>query len=170
MNYVAETEQLLLREWLLSDASFVFELLNSAGWIKYIGNRNINQLSDAEEYITQRLQAGIDKNNFGFWCVVLKSTQLPIGMVGIVEREWLECPDFGFAFLPQYQGKNRAYEASSSVLDLAKNTFGFKNLCAITLPENQRSIQLLERLKFTFQKEISDPDTNEILNVYEIDL
>ena len=43
-----ETDRLLLREYTLSDAPFIFKLMNSEGWLKNIGDRNIKTIEDAE--------------------------------------------------------------------------------------------------------------------------
>ena len=41
MNYILETERLRLREFTLNDAAFIIELLNSPGWLQFIGDRNV---------------------------------------------------------------------------------------------------------------------------------
>ena len=48
-NY--KTERLLLRSLTLADAPFIFELVNTAGWIQFIGDRNVHNHEDAERYI-----------------------------------------------------------------------------------------------------------------------
>jgi RimJ/RimL family protein N-acetyltransferase len=40
MKQILETERLILRELDIQDAQFMFQLLNSPGWIKYIGDRS----------------------------------------------------------------------------------------------------------------------------------
>ena len=37
-TYIIETERLRLREFNSTDGELIFELLNSQGWLKYIGS------------------------------------------------------------------------------------------------------------------------------------
>ena len=46
-----ETERLVIQHFSLSDAPFIFELLNTPSWLKYIGDRKIKTLEDAEKYL-----------------------------------------------------------------------------------------------------------------------
>jgi RimJ/RimL family protein N-acetyltransferase len=71
----------------------------------------------------------------------------PIGLVGLVKRDYLPEPDLGFALLDAYAGRGLAYEAASAVLPLARAQ-GLQRLLAITDPDNRRSIGLLHRLGF----------------------
>ena len=47
------TERLQLREYTLADAPFIFKLMNSPGWLQYIGDRKIASVRDAENYIAK---------------------------------------------------------------------------------------------------------------------
>ena len=58
MQIILKTERLTLRKFTLQDAGFMLELLNSPLWIKFIGDRNVKTLEEAEIY----LQNGILKN------------------------------------------------------------------------------------------------------------
>ena len=44
MNVYLETERLNIRPLILQDAAFMLELLNSKGWIQFIGDRNVKFL------------------------------------------------------------------------------------------------------------------------------
>jgi len=61
---IFETERLLLKPTQLEDASFIFELLNSPGWLENIGNRNIGSLEEAKEYILNKMQKQLDRLGF----------------------------------------------------------------------------------------------------------
>lgn len=45
------TERLFIRQLSETDAAFIFELLNTERWIRYIGNRNIHSETDTLAYI-----------------------------------------------------------------------------------------------------------------------
>ena len=55
-----ETDRLLIRPIAASDSGFILELVNSAGWLQFIGDRNIRNTEDAKNYIRKI----IDNQNF----------------------------------------------------------------------------------------------------------
>ena len=150
---IETTERLIIREADLYDASFLHELVNSDGWIKYIGDRNVKNVQDAVNYITKNYLKSYDENGFGFW-IVENMEKLPIGICGMVKRPNLDHVDVGYAFLEEFSGKGYAYEASSAVVKLARERFGLKKLVAIVQRDNERSIKLLVKLGFSFEKMI----------------
>ena len=48
---IAETNRLILSKITADDAPFILELMNTPGWLKYIGDRNINTVEEARDYI-----------------------------------------------------------------------------------------------------------------------
>ncbi len=141
-----ETERLQLRHYTLNDAPFVHKLMNSEGWLKNIGNRNINSVKDAEAYIQKNYFGSYEKNGYGPYLVSLKNTGTPMGSTGLYKRENLEHPDVGFAFLPEFANKGFAYESAQAVMELSTEKLGVKTIVGITLPENLPSIKLLNKL------------------------
>ena len=97
-----ETSRLLLRKISPMHASFYLELLNSKGWLKYIGDRNVGTEEEAATYIIEKYLPSFEKNGFGSYTVFLKETDQPIGSCGLYKREELDNPDIGFAFLTEY--------------------------------------------------------------------
>ncbi len=168
MNNIAfETERLSLRKMTEHDAPFLFDLLNSEGWKKYIGDRNIQTFEDAEHYITKKLNPNFDTFGYGYMVAVRKSDQVPIGICGILKRDGLDLSDVGFALLPNFEGQGYAYEMTISMIEYCKSNFDVHHLCGITLPENVKSIQLLEKIGLTFKKNINIPQDNETLMYFD---
>ena len=54
---LAETPRLTLRNFVATDAAFVLALVNDPDWIRFIGDRNVHSLDDAQTYIENRLMA-----------------------------------------------------------------------------------------------------------------
>ena len=169
-TYIIETERLRLREFDSTDGELIFELLNSQGWLKYIGSRSIATIDDAVNYIETKLQKGYRESGFGFYLVELKATGVKTGMCGLVKREGLDDVDIGFALLPQYENKGYAYESSMAVIQYAKNKLKINKLAAITMPSNFTSVKLLEKLGMKFDKKISLPGDPEELFLYKMEL
>lgn len=168
-NYILETERLRLREFNLNDTAFIIELLNSPGWLQFIGDRNVKTHEQAVQYLQNGPLKSYAENKYGLSMVETKEGQKPIGMCGIINRATLDNPDIGFAFLPEYIGRGYGYEIASATLLHAKEKLHLSKIVAITLPNNKNSIGLLEKLGFTFTKPFSYADSKEELLLYSRD-
>jgi [ribosomal protein S5]-alanine N-acetyltransferase len=160
-NY--KTERLILSELTTADSGFIFELVNTAAWIKFIGERNVRSNEDAIHYI-QNIIANPDIN---YWVVKSRDQQIAVGIITFIKRDYLEQPDIGFAFLPAYTKKGYAFEATFAVLGDLLRSKQYKNILATTIKENESSIQLLNKLGFTYSCEIINND--KILHLYSVD-
>jgi RimJ/RimL family protein N-acetyltransferase len=148
MTQITRTERLSIRKFKEGDESFIIELLNSPGWLAFIGDRNIKNLDDAKGYIINGPLLSYNKFGFGPYLVSLIDSGTPIGMCSLIKRDELEDVDLGFAFLDKHSGKAYAYEASLRMIGYAKDELHLRKLAAITNTTNTRSIRLLEKLGF----------------------
>ncbi len=144
---IAETKRLLLSKITVHDAPFILDLMNSPGWLKYIGDRNVKSVAQARNYIKNNQLKCYDDFGFGYYKMLLKSENLKsIGTTGLLKRDTLNDVDIGFSLLPNYHGNGYGFEASNTIMKLAKTKFNITEICAITLPHNKPSIDLLEKL------------------------
>jgi RimJ/RimL family protein N-acetyltransferase len=157
-----ETERLILRQFTIDDAAFVLELVNDPAWLRHIGDRGVRTLADARAYLRKGPLASYARNGFGFNLVELKSTGEPIGGCGLIKRETLADVELGFAFLPQFRGIGYAEEAARATLKNARHVLGFERIVAVVSPENTRSVRLLRKLGFNYERSLrlapDDPD------------
>lgn len=144
---ILRTERLIIMELDLADADFIFQLLNSPGWLAYIGDRNIRSVEDARQYLLKGPLKSYKENGFGLYLVQLKETGNPLGIAGLLKRDYLKYPDMGFAFLPEHEGRGFAFESTKAIVDHSRDVLKIECLQAIVLPENHRSIRLLEKLE-----------------------
>lgn len=143
---VLTTVRLQLREYTVDDAPFIYRLMNSEGWLEFIGDRQIKSIADAKAYIIKHYLKSYAVNGFGAYIVESKVSGQPIGSCGLYKRDNLKHPDIGFAFLPEYCNQGFAFESAAALLDHARLNLKLDIFYGITLPTNQASIKLLKKL------------------------
>jgi len=166
MKCILETERLRLKEFTPIDSEFIVELLNSPGWLQFIGDRNIKTEEQAKHYLENGPIKSYKENGYGLWLVEKKADNTAIGMCGIIKRETLNHPDLGFAFLPAYNCNGYAFEITSATMEYAKHQLNISKILAITVPNNSKSIRLLEKIKLKFIQTIIFPTSQEELLLY----
>ncbi len=169
VDKILETDRLILRRFHLEDAEFIVELLNTPGWIKYIGNKNVTSLVEAREYLEDGPLKSYRENGFGLWMVELKFVSVPIGMCGLIKRDTLNDVDIGFAMLPEFAGLGYGHEAASETLEYGREKYGLRRVVAITVEYNVASIRLLEKLGLKFERKIRVPNDDGELLLYSVD-
>ena len=164
--HVLTTERLVLRWLAAEDADFIVALMNDPDWLRFIGDRGIRTADDARNYIATGPAAMYARLGFGLYAVERREDQAAIGICGLVERDWLEAVDLGFAFLPRYRGVGYAHEAAAATLDHAR-TLGLDRVLAIVSPDNEDSVRLLAKLGFTFQRMARPPAAADEACIFE---
>lgn len=163
---ILETDRLVLRQLVVEDATFIFDLLNDPGWLRFIGDRGIRTLDDARNYILQGPVAMYDRHGFGLYLTARKQDGVPIGLCGLLKRDGLADVDIGYAFLPQFRGQGYAAEAAAAVMEYGKNVLELVRIVAITAPGNERSAKVLEKVGLTFTKMITLPGDESAVKLF----
>lgn len=167
MSITLYTERLDLRPLEADDADFILRLVNDPDWLRFIGDRKVHTLADARRYIVEGPQASYQSHGFGLLLVTDRQSQARLGLCGLLQRDYLDTPDIGYAFLPEARGKGFAREAAAAILDAAHHK-GMRRIAALVSGDNQRSIQLLRQLGMTFKADIEPPGQSPC-QLYECD-
>jgi RimJ/RimL family protein N-acetyltransferase len=152
---VLETERLILRWLNTDDAAFILRLVNEPSWLKYIGDKGVRTLQDAENYIRNGPVEMYGRLGFGLYLVELRDGSGPLGICGLIKRESLEHVDLGFAFLSNFWHNGYAYEAANAAMAYGKNVLGLSRIVAIVSRDNHPSSKLLEKLGFRFERTVA---------------
>jgi len=163
-----ETERLILKPTEIDDAAFIYDLLNSPKWLKFIGDRNIHNLESAIAYIEERIRPQQVRLGYSNYTVIRKKDGAKIGSCGLYDRQDLEGIDLGFAFLPKFEKQGYGFESASSLLNAAINKFELDQVSAITTSENIASQRLLEKLGLKHIKNIVLPRDEAELMLYQM--
>ena len=160
---VANTERLLLRWFDAGDSAFILELVNEPSWIRYIGDKGVKTIQDAQRYIENGPVEMYQRLGFGRYAVELKENGAPIGICGLIKRDALVDVDLGFAFLPRFWTKGYAMESASAVMSYGRSALGLSRIVAIVSQDNHRSARLLKKLGFRLESSVSlQPDGDEL--------
>jgi RimJ/RimL family protein N-acetyltransferase len=154
---VLHSARLRLDRLQATDAAFIHALVNSEGWLRFIGDRGVRGLADAEAFIENGPRASYRQHGFGLWRVSPLTGGPSIGVCGLLKREALPAPDLGFALLPEFYGMGYAREAAAACIQFAREQLTLDELLAICQLDNAASLGLLRGLGFvdaeTFQSD-----------------
>jgi len=162
-----ETKRLFIKPTVEEDASLVYELMNTPKFIKYVGDRNINSLQDAAQYIRDKMLPSLKKNGYSSYTLIRKSDNAKLGTCGLYDREGLEGIDIGFGLLPDYEGQGFAFESANRLKEAAFEEFGIKTLNAITSKKNISSQKLIEKLGLVLAGTTTLPNETEEILLYK---
>ena len=151
------THRLQIREFNLDDAPFILRLLNEPSFLHFIGDRGVRDIEAARQYISNGPLASYQQFGFGLYLVYRDTDGVPLGMCGLLKREYLPDVDIGFAFLPEFWNKGYAFEAASAVMNYGKDVLKITRIVAITNKDNEASAKLLEKLGLRFERMITLP-------------
>lgn len=163
---MCQTSRLLIRQFQRNDANYILQQVNEPSWLVNIGDRGVRTMADAEAFIETRLRAHFERFGFGFYLLVDKSSNQPVGMCGLIQRDFLPTPDLGYALLESCWHQGYAYEAAVAVLQHAERDLNFHELRAMTLPTNAASIRLLGKLGFRLENAAFATPDEEGLNLF----
>ncbi|NVK55559.1 MAG: GNAT family N-acetyltransferase [Alteromonadaceae bacterium] len=154
-----ELGRIRFRQLTRHDIDFILAITSDADWLRYIGDRGVNDTAGAKQYINASGKS-FDNSGYGLW--VVEADQVAgdsrIGLCGFIQRSFLSCPDLGYAFLPHGRGQGFAAEAVQLALRWAHQKISCERISAICRPDNLPSVRLLERVGFNRIGKLYQPD------------
>ncbi|MGR5134554.1 GNAT family N-acetyltransferase [Vibrio alfacsensis] len=164
------TERLTLRLVSVDDAPFILNLYNHPDFYRFVGDKQIRTLEEAQRYIELNMLRMQKLKGVSLLVVETKDDNQPIGICGLVKRDTLTAFDIGYGYLPTAYGKGYAIEAAKAVVKFAHDGMNIENLVAITNNDNIRSIRLLKKLGFQYQRVEQQYDNGRTLQLYSMKL
>lgn len=165
-----ETVRLRLRMITPQDAVFIQRLYSSEDFLRYIGDKEIIDTGKAVEYIENNILKMYREKGVCLLMVEIKESSTPIGVCGLIKRETLEAHDIGYGFVPEVYGQGFALEAAEAIIEQARHNADIDHLVAITTSDNMRSIALLTKLGFVFERVEDELSESVNLNLYGLSL
>ena len=93
---------------------------------------------------------------YGMWLVCDRENGEIIGRAGLNTQEIEDeiVLEMGYLIRQEYQRQGYAYEVCTAIMDYAKEASGFSELSCLVEEENHPSLGLLQKLGFSFRKEV----------------
>lgn len=150
MDFIVETERLLLRELQETDAEAIFELDADPEVHRFLGNAPLTNLDQAVPVIQFIRQQYLD-NGIGRWAVIEKESGAMIGWSGF--KLMLDSVnghsgyyDLGYRFIRKCWGKGYATEAAKAMVAYGFNQLNLNSIYAIADVGNMESRKVLEKV------------------------
>jgi len=143
-----ESERLLFRKFLLSDAKDLLLIRSNDAVMKYLDIARFESIADAEKMV-QTVSESYDNETGINWGIVEKHSNNFIGYFGFWRMIPEHCrAEIGYALKPEYWGRGYMYETINRMV-----RFGFKNMNLHSIeanvnPDNDKSKKVLEKIGF----------------------
>ncbi|WP_242134836.1 GNAT family N-acetyltransferase [Aestuariivivens marinum] len=145
--FILETKRLFLREFLLSDAAFLFELNQNPKVLKYTGDVPFASLDEAKNFIKN--YTDYSKFGVGRWIMIEKQSYKAIGWCGLKNHN-KHFIDLGFRLLESYWNLGYATEAAKACIDYGFSKLNYTEIIGRTMKANFASQKVLEKLGFQY--------------------
>lgn len=148
-----ETPRLLLRALTIDDAAALNRVNSHPEVMRYIGETEKN-IEMTRRYLQQGPLADYEKFGYGRYACIDKANDRLIGFCGLKYLPSLDETDVGYRFLPEYWGKGLATETSKVVMKHAADTMHLTRIIGLALPQNTGSINVLRKLRMTYERNL----------------
>ena len=154
MKIYAETDRLILREILPSDAESFYELDSDPAVHTFLGNNPIKTLDEAHETIT-RIRQQYKDFGIGRWAAIEKSSGDFIGWTGLKyidyeDNNHINFHDVGYRLIPRFWGKGYATESAKAAIQYGFETMKLEEIIGTTHIDNKASRNALEKCGLKF--------------------
>ena len=161
MEIFVETERLILREMLPSDANGMFELDSNPEVHKYLGNNPISNIDQSVATIDKVRNQYIE-NGIGRWSVIEKASGDFIGWSGLkfmttVVKNRTNFYDVGYRLIPRFWGKGYATESAEASIAYGFTKMNLEEIIGIVHIENVKSRRALEKCGLSFKEQFDFP-------------
>ncbi|WP_160119714.1 GNAT family N-acetyltransferase [Rhodovarius lipocyclicus] len=147
-----ETARLRLRPWREEDRPALAAMNADPQVMRHFPATLTRAESDA---FLDGMTLRIARDGYGFWAVERREAPGVIGLCGLVRILWPAIPwadpadppvEIGWRFMAAHQRQGYAGEAARAALAHGFGPLGLKEIVAFTVPANERSWGLMERL------------------------
>lgn len=144
---ILETKRLALRKWEDVDCQILFEILQDEEVVRDIDDGKTFSLEKTQNFI-EAMEKSDRENGFCRWKVIEKASGEIVGSCGFGKISETDEIELGYLFAQKHWGKGYATEIAEVALAYGFNKLGFREIIALTAPENFASQKVLEKIGF----------------------
>ena len=145
-----ETERLRLRTWQPSDREPFAQMNADPCVMEFFPNCLTREESDA---MVDRIEAHFRSKGSGLYAAELRDDGRFIGYIGLhaptFEAHFTPCVEIGWRLASDVWGRGLATEGALAVARHAFENLGLNEIVSFTVPTNQRSIRVMEKIGMT---------------------
>jgi RimJ/RimL family protein N-acetyltransferase len=145
-----QTPRLLLRRWVQTDRPAFAALNADERVMEHFPSVLTRAESDAA---ADRIELHFERHGFGLWALEIPGVVPFAGFVGLAvpafEAHFTPCVEIGWRLVAEHWGFGYATEAAREVLNFAFAELRLAEVVSFTVPNNQRSRRVMERIGMT---------------------
>jgi len=144
------TPRLLLRLWSPADLEPFARVNADPRVMEHLPGALSREQSDA---LAARIATHFTERGFGLWALELPGVAPFVGFVGLAvprfEAAFTPCVEVGWRLAAEHWGRGYASEAARAALAFGFERLGLSEIVSFTVPANQRSRAVMERIGMT---------------------
>jgi RimJ/RimL family protein N-acetyltransferase len=148
------TERLYLRTWEPSDRT-PFAAMNADP--RVMEHFEAPLTADGTDALIQRIERQFEADGFGLWAVDIPGVTPFAGFIGLYrpnfDAHFTPCVEVGWRLAAEFWGRGYATEGAREAIRFGFETVGLDEIVSITVPGNQRSRRVMEKLGMTCTRE-----------------
>ena len=154
MRIFVETERLILREILPTDADGLFQLDSDPCVHRYLGNKPVENKEQTIAAINFIRQQYVD-NGIGRWAIIDKESNNFIGWTGLklvreLTNNHINYYDLGYRLIQKYWGQGFATETAKASLNYGFEKLNLSEIYAMADSQNIKSNNVLTKIGLRF--------------------
>ncbi len=152
MNEIILTNRLVLRELSMKDIDDFYKMEKDPLVRKYIPNLRNSTYSECKESLKKHIEKYKDGTSIQTWALTLNDSKEFIGIAGFRYMNKLGKVEIGIRMMPNYWGNGYATETGKALVDYGFKVLGLKEIIAMAVPENERSMKALKSIGLIFDR------------------
>ena len=166
-----ETDRLLLRPILLSDAQSLYEIVSDKDVLNYLaGLPEYTGVEMAVDYISVKLEKKYLNKDFYDWAVVLKSENKMIGRISVYKQDdYRRMADLVWQLNANYRNKGYISEGVKAVINHLFD-IGFKRIEAFADVVNKASTKVMAKVGMQYEGTLRKYDCRRDDSLYDAEM
>jgi RimJ/RimL family protein N-acetyltransferase len=145
-----QTERLLLRRWTEKDREPFYRLNSDSRVMEFMPASLTRPESD---HLFERIEEHFRKREFGLYAAELRQDWTFIGFIGLsvpsFDASFTPCVEIGWRLSADHWGRGLATEGARAIAKHAFSELGLDEVVSFTVPENVRSLRVMEKIGMT---------------------